>query len=208
MKRKLPAISAIAYILAWIIGLSTGAPSLALNATVSQIVQAYTTHKTAAILQFIIAEGLTGLFLIVFVSSIYMCTKAKTMTAKVFLASGMLAGALSIIMAVLGITLITSTVLHGSVAGILHLSQTINRLDGPKMWILGLMGFSGVLLPFKLPSWIKIAGVAMGLSLVVSGFAYGLLIQNLNWSVYIAGILLLLWVGSFGIYVGFNKKQS
>lgn len=208
MKRKVPLISAIAYVLSWIVGLSTGVPTLALNARATNIISAYTKHKTAGILQFVIAEGLTGLFLIIFVISVYRLLKPKGFRGQAFTVCGIIAGAISIEMAALGVILITTTIPNDTLSTILRLNDTINRLDGPKMWTLAVMGFSGALLPLKVPSWIKITGYAMGLALLLSGFSYGLLLQNLSWSAYISGLLPLVWVGSLGVYISSAKKTS
>lgn len=197
-KSTLPQLSA-AYVLAWIVGLSTGVPSLVLNAGGSKVAAAYTTHKTAAVLQFIIAEGVTGLMLLLLVLGVTRRTPKASAMRKLFSVSGVLAGLLSLTMAILGLVLVLHIVPQGNMASIGKWSNAINRVDGPKMWILGLMALGGARAFIKLPKWHKITGYALALSLVVSGIAYGLLIQSLSWSVYVAGALLLVWVGALGI---------
>lgn len=207
MKRRLPMISSVLYVLAWIIGLSTGAPNLSLTATASEVTTAYTTHKTGGVLEFIIAEGLTGIFLIVVVLSVMKTARKRKKAHYVFLSSGMVAGILSIVMSAMGLLLILSVIPHGIATHITQLNDAVNRLDGPKMWLLGIMAVSAVM-AWQLPAWLKVGGYVLAASLLLSGISYGLLLQSIGWSAYIAGVLLLVWVGGFGAVLGTRKRDK
>lgn len=197
--------------LAWIIGLSSGGPNLPLDATSSAIVNGFVTHKTGAIMQFLFAEGVAGLMLLTLVIAALYGLKGKSgklsRAAKVFGISGIVACVISFTMSAIGFVLILSAAPHGTATHAKALFDLINRLDGPKMWLLGLMAIGGVRAVSKLPKWLTLTGYALAAALVVSGLSYGLLMQSIAWSVYISGILLLAWVCSFGIVLGSRKDK-
>lgn len=200
--QKLAFWGGITYVLAWIVGLSTGVPNLKLQATGTQIAHAYTTHQVAAYLQFIIAEGLTAVALAVTLFATYRLSRSANRPVLMLIA-GLSAALISVIMCVGGVWLIHMAP-HASLDHIRSLYGFVNRLDGPKMWILALMGMSGVQVLRKqfMPAWLSWAGIAMAITLLVSGIAYGTLSDTLQPSVYVSGILLLLWVCSTGIVAG------
>lgn len=208
--RTIATISGIAYVLAWIIGLSSGGPDLPLNATGSEVIAAFVTHKTGGVMQFLFAEGVAGLTLLLLIAvTLFTLHRSGklSLAAKVFGISGISACLISLIMAILGLILVLSTAPQGVAAHAQNLSDLINRLDGPKMWLLGTMAVSGSMTLRGLPKWFKLVSHCLAASLLVSGLSYGLLIQSLAWSVYIAGILLLVWVCAFGILLG-SRKDS
>lgn len=208
MKARLPIIFAALYVLAWIIGLSTGAPNLALNAPPHLVAQGYTAHKAGSILQFIIAEGLTGLLLVFFVTSVTTRIRQKSTAGRAFIISGYLVGALSVVMAFLGVVLVVHAAPHGTPSGVAQLNDAINRTDGPKMLLLAVMSISANLLPIGLPIWLRAGGYALAATLVFSAISYGLLLQGIAWSAYISGLLLLLWVGALGISMGTHRMNE
>ena len=210
--KRICKITAISYVLAWIIGLSAGGPSLDLNAKGSSVVSAFTTHRTSAVVQYLFAEGVAGLLLLILVVTAFRGMKSQSSkpntSLKVYGVSGVIASLISLTMATIALILITHTVSHGTAAQAKTLNDLVNRLDGPKMWLLGVMAVSGVRAYRELPRWLNVTGYALACSLVVSGIAYGFLIQSLAWAAYVAGILLLVWVCGFGVTLGSQKNKA
>lgn len=196
-------LAAIAYVLAWIVGLSSGAPSLALNATSVQIASAFAGHQAALAFQFGFVEGIAGLMLAVTVIAIAATARqaGATQAARLLQAAGLAAAALSIVMWGLAYWLIYSVAPSGDGDRILHTFNAINRIDGPKMWLLGAMAWSsvGLVTHGVIPRWLKYVGIVLAIAAVISGIAYGLLLNSLAWTAYVSGILLLVWVCSLGI---------
>ena len=59
----------------------------------------------------------------------------------------------------------------------------------------------------RLPGWLKTLGYSLSVALLFSDFAYGLLLHQLEWSAYVSGVVLLVWVGSFGVFLGSSRKN-
>jgi hypothetical protein len=110
-------------------------------------------------------------------------------------------------MCALGVYLALVVATHGDAHQAKSMFDLINRVDGPKMWLLGLMGLSVV--PFAqarlVPRWFLWLGYALAFSLLCSGITYALLLQSLAWTAYIAGLLLLAWVLVLGIIASRTK---
>ncbi|MBI3353553.1 MAG: hypothetical protein HY034_01500 [Nitrospirae bacterium] len=198
-------IAAIAYVLSWIIGLSLNTPihSLSLNATSQQITNAFAGHQTAVALQFGFTEVVAGLMLAIMVLAV--ATLARKAGAKqssqLLLITGLTTATLSIVMGMLGLWLIYFIIPGGDTTNIQQIYNIINRIDGPKMWLLAAMALSSIGLAAHgvIPIWLKYVGIALAVALLFSGIAYGLLINNFAWTAYISGVLLLFWVGAVGI---------
>lgn len=203
--RSIAQYAATVYVLAWIVGLSTGAPSLTLQASGDEIISAFTTHQTQAAWQFILAEGLAGIALFITLWAAYKAHPSALRRKLAYVGSA--SSVISLIMCGLGVWLIFSIAPQGDVSYAKSIYDSINRIDGPKMWLLGAMGIIGFYLTRRhtLPHWHGIMGVIMAISLGIAGISYALLIDVLAPAVYVGGILLLVWVLSFGILV---KRQA
>jgi hypothetical protein len=57
------------------------------------------------------------------------------------------------------------------------------------------------------PAWLTIVSVATALSLAVSGIAYLLLQAGLAQSVYLSGLLLLIWVAGSGLWASAQARE-
>lgn len=197
--RILAQCAAITYVACWVIGLSTGAPSLALQATGGEITSALQSHQAQASWQFILAEGLAGIMLFLTLWATYRARPTQLQRKLLYIGGN--TGILSLIMCGLGLWLILNVVPTGDTSLTKTIYDTINRIDGPKMWLLGAMGVIGFLISRErgLPKWHGYMGTMMAISLGVAGISYGFLIDTLAPAVYVGGILLLCWVLSLGI---------
>lgn len=59
----------------------------------------------------------------------------------------------------------------------------------------------------SLPGWLKTLGYSLSVSLLFSGFAYGLLLHQAEWSAYVSGVFPLIWVGSFCVFLGSGRTN-
>lgn len=193
----------IAYVLSWIIGLSLNAPSLSLNATGDQIIKAFAGHQTVVALQFGLTEILAGIMLAIAVIAVAALARKSgaKQSSQLLLVTGLTTSILSIVMGKLGLWLVYSVVPSGDVISVQQVLNIINRIDGPKMWLLAVMALSGIGLAAHgvISRWLKYVGIVLAITLLFSGIAYGLLLNNFAWTAYISGILLLFWVGTLGI---------
>jgi hypothetical protein len=206
--QRLILVSSVGYVLAWIAGLSVGAPSPPLDAPGAAISAAIAVSPAKFMLQVGLVEGLAGLLLLILVLSVAAVSDRNARSLKLFVACGILAGAISLTMCVSGLAL-------GRIVGrpsgdplVGHLFHIMNRLDGPKMVLLAATALAGIYTQRWLPVWTKALAWALAASLAASGFAYGLLIEPLAWTAYISGVLLLAWIAIFGIQVGLDRGNA
>ena len=200
---KLAMLSAVAYVLAWIVALSSGAPSLGLRADAQSVLASFSRNRAPLLVQFVFAEGVAAVALAISASAVHRIGKVAGVSsaARYFRASAYSAAALSWVMCALGLWLIFAIAPadDGALAQKVH--GLINRIDGPKMWLLAVLGIAAV--PFArrglVPRWVTITGLLMTLALLVSGAAYLLLEDAWAMRAYVSGVLLLLFVGAFGI---------
>lgn len=208
-RRAIQIIGAV-YVLCWIIGLSSGAPSLGLDASGADITTAFAEHADPAALQYVFVEVLAGLAYIgLIVATALFLSKHKVAqnALKPFLLCGVAAGFLSVVMGILGVFLVS----HAAIAGTEQaksLFDEINRIDGPKMFLLSLAAASLAGLNYAWPKWFRILSYVLAAALLFSGVAYGLLLRSFAWSAYISGILLLVWAVSVGFALVPKPRKS
>jgi hypothetical protein len=104
-RRYLPAAAGVAYLAAWVAGLSIWPVNLALNATAAQEAASHAAHPAEAATQYLLAEGLAGLLLAVVLGSALLprlrvrASRRLTASAAIF---GTVAVAVSLTQCVLG----------------------------------------------------------------------------------------------------------
>jgi hypothetical protein len=202
------AISAFAYVLAWVIALSTGVPDLPINADGAAIQDVMSAHPTGAALQFIFAEGIAGALLLALVLNVAKLSGRKRFLYRPFIACGALCSTLSLLMCGMGLVVAWIAAPSGNAMLAGSIFYALNRLDGLKMWLFAGMVLAAIDLPIGTPRWMTMLGRVLAAALVVSGVAYAFLLQQLQWSAYVSGSLLLLWVGLFGIRLARQAQIS
>lgn len=185
--RRVLAAAGIVYLLAWITGLSVWPTNPSVRATGPAILDALTNHTAVAIVQYLTTQGIAGVALGFVIA-------ALPRRARI---SGYAAVAVSLVQCALGIHL------AGWIAGERNPSAAhtffalVNRLDGAKMLLLAvtatvvsLPALRNRLRPIVL-HWL---GLALAVTIAVSGIGYLLLNTTLAPAAYVSGVLLLIWV--------------
>jgi hypothetical protein len=201
---SLSALTGVGYAAAWIISVSLGAPSPAVDATGSQVVAAFAEHRGLALAQFVLNQGVAAVALVAVVMLV-----ARAARRREHVRAGLPTAAFGI--AVAGVSwaqlALATWLFHGvvpdhrvSTAGAVY--HAITRMDGAKMLLLAAMALAIAQLargPRILPAWLAPLGVVLAAALVTSGAGYLLLAPGLSSVVYASGILLLTFVCATGI---------
>jgi hypothetical protein len=215
----------VGYSLSWIAGLSVSAPSPAFGASGRQIVAAFAGHGAALATQFALTEGLPAAGIAVVTVALASAARARgqitagqitagqitagqitagQITAgRLALASGLTAAFISVLQFGLGLLLATT-----SSPGTAHLAYAaVNRMDGGKMLALAVLGAAGAAMT-PLPKWLRITGIALAVSIAVSGVVYLLLLSSLAAAAGPALVLLLIFVTGCGIIIGMQNSAA
>jgi glucan phosphoethanolaminetransferase (alkaline phosphatase superfamily) len=211
-RRYIPAAAGVAYLAAWVAGLSIWPVNLALNATAAQEAASHAAHPAEAATQYLLAEGLAGLLLAVVLGCALLprlrvrAGRRLTVSAVIF---GAVAVAVSLTQCVLGVVLTVAAVDHHvSTSG--ELFRLLNRLDGVKMFALAITAVSLAALNSPrpvLPRWLRGTAVLLAVALAASGYAYLSLDNSLGWTAYVSGVLLLIWVTGTGIALTVQRRR-
>jgi len=205
----------VGYSLSWIAGLSVSAPSPAFGASGRQIVAAFAGHGAALATQFALTEGLPAAGIAVVAVALASAARARgqitagqitagQITAGRFaLASGLTAAIISVLQFGLGLLLATT-----SSPGTAQLAYAaVNRMDGGKMLALAVLGAAGAAMT-PLPKWLRITGIALAVSIAVSGVVYLLLLSALAAAAGPALVLLLTFITGCGIIIGMQNGAA
>ena len=213
----LPAAAGVAYLVAWVAGLTAWPVNLPLNATAAQTTATYAAHPAEAATQVLLVEGLAGVLLAVVLGCALLSlargagsrvgTDPRITSAALL---GAAAVAVSLVQCVIGLVLTNAATAH-DVTRSGDLSNLLNQLDGGKMFALAgaaaclaAVGGSGS----ALPRWLRATAVPLGIALVASGYAYLALAQALSWTVFVSGTLLLVWVTGVGIALTVRRRRG
>lgn len=208
----LPATAGVAYLAAWAAGLVVWPVNLALNATAAQVAASYRAHPAEAAAQYLLTEGLAGILLGVVLACVLLPQIRDRMTARTAGAAvlGAIAVATSLAQCVVGLLLTAAATSHDT-ARCGDLSALVTRLDGGKMMAIAgaaaAIGVAGTPAA-RLPGWLRLVTVPLGLALLASGYAYLTLFNPLAWTAYISGSLLLLWVTGTGIAITIGHRRG
>ncbi|RMI28649.1 hypothetical protein [Nocardia stercoris] len=184
--RRTVRVAGIVYLFAWIVGLSVWPTNPSVRASGTQIAAALHGHVPVAIAQYVCTQGIAGIALAVIVSTF-------TGWARI---TGLSAVAVSLTQCALGVHMS-----GWSSAGSADAAQTVfalvNRLDGVKMLLLAVAAFLVSVSALRNhigPVWVHLTGLALALTISISGIGYLLLSTTLAPAAYVAGIVLLVWV--------------
>ncbi len=201
---SLSAVAGIGYAAAWIISLSVGAPNPSVAATGSQVTAAFAGHLGPTLAQFALNQGVAAMALAVVVISVARAARGgRHARAGVAAAGfGLAVAAICWVQLAMGIWLFSALVPDRRTATAGSVYHAITRMDGAKMFILAAMALaiSQVARHSRiLPRWLVPLGIVLAATLVASGLGYLLLAAGLASSVYVSGVLLVLFVCATGI---------
>ncbi len=209
--RSLPALAGISYAIAWVAGLAVWPSNLAIDASTKEIVSLYAGHRSEATAQYLLVEGLAGLFLgiVLFYCSRHLGRSDRSWRSRAAIA-GEVVVAISLLQCLLGMLLISSAS-KGFLGESGDLYQLINRLDGAKQLVLSaFVVMFGVLLRTRssYPLWLGRTTVILGIALAASGLANLLLWNLLANATYVSLPVLIFWVAGTGIWLGAASQRG
>jgi hypothetical protein len=209
-----PAVAGVAYAAVWAIGLSVWPANLSVNAPAAAVVTAYRGHLTQATVQLLLVEGVAGVLLgVVLISagrSLGASWSARHSTPVLVAGIAAGAGAAFVSGTQCGLGLVSvATARAGSAPATGALFRLVDHLDGVKMLLIAgsAVSLAASMRPSgRWPRWLVGTALALAASLVFSAAAYLFLLQDISWSVYVSGPLLLIWVTATGLRVSTNAR--
>jgi len=203
----IPAMAGAAYTLAWVTGLSVSSSSTDVNSTGAQVVTAYTGHEGAVVTQFVLTEGVASLCLAVVAVTLGRAgiRAGAASLGRAIAATGLAAAGIALVQCVLGVALAASVVPAGHEGTAGTLNDTINRLDGLKMFVLAALAVAGTVLARRthiLPKWLAWVGALLAVAIAASGVGYALLNNALSVAAWVSLPLLLVFITGAGIVLG------
>jgi hypothetical protein len=196
------AIAGIVYPAVWIVGLAIWPSNVAITDSSRQVVNAYGAHRSVAVAQFLLVEGVAAIALaFVLVAVTRAAGRAGAVCRSRFiLGAGLTACLVSAAECVLGVVLAASVAAPAHVHRAGEIFDTINRLDGVKMLLLATVITTAVSArrELRLARWLSGVGVMASLALVASGVGYLALNGTLAHATFLSLPLLLIWVSGTG----------
>lgn len=209
----IPLVAGIGFTLSWVAGLLLPVPNLAVSAPATEVIARYGPHLGDVQTQFLLTEGLPAIGLAV--TAVALARRAgqaaHRVRGRVIAVAGLAAAVISLAQYALGVTLAGSAVPDQATGRVETLWQALNRLDGVKMFALAGLALGAVALAAPggpLPRWLRYAGLALAISIAVSGVGYLFLIQALAPVAYVSGAALLVWVTGTGVALGTRKRDA
>jgi hypothetical protein len=208
-----PAAAGIIYTLSWVAGLSVSSSSTDVHSTGREVVAAYSGHEAAVIAQFALTEGLASVALAVVAVAL---GRAGMRTGSVTLGrlvawTGLAAAAIALVQCVLGVWLAASVAPSNHAGSAATINETINRLDGLKMFVLAATAIAASALANRtgiLPRWLRWVGVALAVAITTSGFGYALLNSTLAVAAWLSLPLLLVFITGAGVVLGRTARRG
>jgi hypothetical protein len=212
-----PALAGVGYAVAWIASQLTGAPNPSIAAPGTQLVASFAGHGGSMLAMFVLAEGVAAIALIlvvVFVAraarqpGIRHSARLAAMTAAGF---GIASAVVSLAELGLGVWLFGTVLPQRRTVTFGTAYHALSRVDGAKMLLLAAMAvaLSAVALSAAiLPRWLAPIGFLLGAGLVVSGLGWLLLAPGLSNSVYVSGVLLVVFVTATGVTLGIRTAGT
>jgi hypothetical protein len=201
----------VGYAVAWIASQLTGAPNPSIAAPGTQLVASYAGHAGSMLAMFVLAEGVASIaliFVVVFVARAARqpeTRKAARLAAMTGAGFGIASAVTSLTELGIGVWLFGTVLPQRRTATFGTAFHALERLDGAKMFLLAAMAIAlsavAISAPI-LPRWLAPIGFLLGAGLVVSGLGWVLLAPGLGNSVYVSGVLLVVFVTATGVTLG------
>jgi hypothetical protein len=202
-----PAAAGLAYSASWLVGLTVSPSSTSVRSTGAEVVAGYAGHQAAGVTQFLLTEGTASLALAVVAIAVGRAglRAGAGLAGRLTMGAGLAAAAIALVQCVLGLYLIMSAVPADHIGTAAALSETVNRLDGVKMFVLATMAAAGTVMARQtglLPRWLRWTGAALIVAIIASGVGYALLNNAFALAAWLSLPLLLVWVTGSGIALG------
>jgi hypothetical protein len=201
-----PATAGVTYVAAWAIGLALWPTNLAMDASDATVVTAYAGHRSVAVTQYLLVEGLAAIALAVVVIALGRAARDRAAgpLGQVALFTGLGAAIVSLIQCALGVLLAGAAVPDSDAGRAGALFDLINRMDGAKMLALAVMALAAIGLVRRglLPRWLGYIAALLTAALTTSGVGYLLLNDPLAQAAAVSLPVLLIWVAGAGLALG------
>jgi hypothetical protein len=202
---RAPATAGVAYTISWVVGLFIFSASAQVHPSGARLIAAYSGHRGVAALQFLLTEGMPALALAVVVWALAGAARAagERRLALTALGTGLGAATISFTQFLLGLYFTGRVIPDGDAGSAASVNATINRLDGPKMFLLAALALVGIALIrrglLRAPRWLTYLGPALAATIAISGMGYLLLLSGPALLAWVSLPLLLAWVTSVGV---------
>ena len=209
--RSLPALAGIGYTVAWVAGLATGAPEPSVSASGGQVMAAFAGQDWPVLIMNVLAEGIAAAALAVVVLTAVRAAQGERARQawRLSVGFGLASVAVSWSEIAMGAWLMYGPVASGQTTTAGSVFHALMRVDGVKMLMLAAMAAALAWLALtsaRLPLWLVPLGLLLAATLVASGLGYLLLLPGLAGSVWVSGILLLVFVTATGLAVGAGSE--
>jgi hypothetical protein len=214
---RVPVLAGVAYLLVWLASQLVGAPNPSIAASGAQVVTSFAGHGGPNMAMFVLAEGVTVVALVVVAVAVARpvlhrgAPPLARLAAQVGVGFAVAAAVVSWVELALGVWLISALVPEGRTGTAGAVFHAVNRVDGAKMFLLAVMAAALSVLAMTtplLPRWLAPLGFLLAATLVVSGLGWVLLEPGLGNSVYVSGILLVVFVASTGVTFGLRDGRT
>ncbi|GIL31686.1 hypothetical protein [Actinocatenispora comari] len=193
-----PALAGIGFAVSWVAGLSVSSVSTDPHATGAQVLADLSGHTAAQTIQYLLTEGLPAIGIAIV--AVAVARRARSRAGNALAGTGLVAALLSLVMCALGLHLTLWDAPRGDAATAGALFDTISRVDGVKMALLGAMAAIGVALAGRgLPRWVAWWGAAVAASMAVCAVGYVFLLPLPAQAAAVALPLLIVWTAAAGI---------
>jgi hypothetical protein len=206
------AISGLLFVAAWIVGLLVASPP-AVTTPMANLIAYYEAHRAMVMLQAYLANGLTGILLMVFVAALQSALRraegASSTLSNLLLVAGAVVTSLSCLEALFVQVLANHIVATHDAAVIRTLLELNVEIDTFKLSILGIMIAAASLLGWRVkavPPWLVWVGVVEALLLVVASGNTLFPGEVLTIALYVSGVGLLVWAAAVSIVMGWRGR--
>ena len=207
-------LSGLVFVAAWIVGLSlVSAP--AATASMADLFTFYREQGVLAMWQAYVANGLTGIALLVFVAALCSALRRRAGEGStlfyLLFGTGIVVSGLSCLEALFTQVLSNSIVALGDGAVLRTLLELNAQIDTYKLFILGMMIGSASLLAWRVrafPLWLAWSGAVVCLLLVTASFGSLFTSGVFTIALYASGIGLLLWVAAVSFLMGWRGQTA
>ena len=200
-----PAAAGLAFVAAWAVGLAVWPSNLAVDASGTRVVSAYSGHQGVAVTQYLLVEGVAAIALAIVVMALgrTMIRRGAATRGRVMLVAGAGAVVVSLVECALGLWLSAGSVPDGATGHAGVLFHLINRMDGVKMLALAAVALAAInLARGGIPRWLGYVAAPLAAAMITSGVGYLLLNNSLAQAAAVSLALLLIWVAATGVTVG------
>jgi hypothetical protein len=206
------AISGLLFVAAWIVGLLMASPP-AVTTPMADLIAYYEAHRAMVMLQAYLANGLTGILLLVFAAALQSALRraegASSTLSNLLLVAGAVVTSLSCLEALFVQVLANHIAATHDAAVIRTLLELNVEIDTFKLPILGILIAAASWLSWRvkaLPAWLAWVGAVEALLLVVASGNTLFPGEVLTLALYVSGVGLLVWAAAVSVVMGWRGR--